>query len=55
VCLSKLKSNDGVIEGLELINSETIIIGVQFHPEILLAEGNENIIHFVDKFKENVL
>ena len=42
-----IKSEDGLIEGIEYINKDRFIIGVQFHPEIL-PEFNNIFKYFID-------
>lgn len=42
------KSEDGIIEGIEYINEDKFIIGVQFHPEIL-DEYNDIFKEFINK------
>ncbi|MTD40084.1 gamma-glutamyl-gamma-aminobutyrate hydrolase family protein [Erwinia sp. CPCC 100877] len=50
--ISTLVSEDGVIEGVELRDSDSIVLGFQFHPEILLMENNPDITKFVNGFKK---
>lgn len=45
-----IKSSDGLIEGIEYIDSDRFIIGTQFHPEIL-PEFNNIFKVFIDKCK----
>ena len=35
-----IKSSDGLIEGIEYVNDDNFIVGVQFHPEILPQYNN---------------
>lgn len=38
------KANDGVIEVIELKDSEQFFVGMQFHPEILGSHGHTNML-----------
>lgn len=44
-------SKDGVIEGIEK-EGEDFVVGVQFHPEMMTASGNEEIKKIFDKLIE---
>lgn len=46
-----IKSEDGLIEGIEYINDDRFMIGVQFHPEIL-PEFNNIFKCFINKCKK---
>jgi putative glutamine amidotransferase len=40
-------SEDGVVEGIEKIGSKCII-GVQFHPEAFVANGNDSLLSLLE-------
>ena len=46
-----IKSEDGLIEGIEYKNDDKFIIGVQFHPEIL-DQFNNLFKVFIDKCRK---
>lgn len=44
-------SEDGVVEGIEKVGSKCII-GVQFHPEAFVANGNDSLLPLLEYFIE---
>ena len=46
-----IKAEDGLIEGIEYIDTDRLMIGVQFHPEIL-PEFNTIFKYFIDNCKK---
>ena len=46
-----IKSSDDVIEGIEYINDDNFVVGVQFHPEIL-PQFNNLFKVFIDKCRK---
>ena len=46
-----LKSPDGVIEGIEFVDEDHFMLGVQFHPEIL-PQFNNIFVYFIKECKK---
>lgn len=44
------KSSDGVIEAYESISEDHFMLGVQWHPEMMAARGNTNMLNLFKKF-----
>lgn len=44
------KSSDGVIEAYESLCEEHFMLGVQWHPEMMAARGNEQMLNLFKKF-----
>lgn len=49
-----IKSEDGIIEGIELISDEHVVVGVQFHPKMFVNMPEyKNITDLFSNFLAN--